>query len=263
MRRRLRGRQWATEFSTVLVDARDRVIDTVLRADSSGARPRPAGAESVDLLVARLCERRLTPVEDPEGLWPEGVTEPGVTQYFQIDGCVDSFFLRRRHELEREAEQVAEHHRTLAQASRDRLPINAAMAESLATFQAWFSARTLWKCWFGTSRTKEPHVAAHDVKWDPEYGISVLIGGLSPRFVFALAGPHRDSEKLDKRVAAWTTGKDPAVDTSGFSIIYTPVNVLDVAGIDLSQLKPVPPRRRWQSDHSRATERLPGIIPPD
>ena len=77
-----------------------------------------------------------------------------------------------------------------------------------------------------------------------EVGVAVLIGGFDPQYVFALAEPHRASPNLDRRVAAWTTGLDPEVDTSGFDIVYTPGSVLGLADIPRSQMKPYRPRRR-------------------
>ena len=119
------------------------------------------------------------------------------------------------------------------------------MAESLAAFREWFNAQTQWKCWFGTRTYRDPYSAAHVAEWSPEVGVSVLIGAFDPRYAFALAEPHRASPKLDKRVAAWITGLDPEVDTSGFTIVYTPDSVLELANIPRDRLKPYRPGRRY------------------
>jgi NOL1/NOP2/fmu family ribosome biogenesis protein len=68
--------------------------------------------------------------------------------------------------------------------------------------------------------------------------------GLDPQYVFARVEPHGVSPNKDPRVAAWTTGADPDVDTSGFAVVYTPENVLGLADIPRSQMKPYYPRRR-------------------
>jgi len=117
------------------------------------------------------------------------------------------------------------------------------MAESLTAFREWFNAQTKWKCWFGTRTYRDPFSAAHVAEWSLEVGITVIIGAFDPRYVFAVAEPHQASPKLDKRVAAWTTGRDSQVDTSGFATVYTPDCVLELANIPRDGLKPYGTRR--------------------
>jgi hypothetical protein len=117
------------------------------------------------------------------------------------------------------------------------------MAQSLREFVAWCERQTNWKCWFGRQRDRDSDRAAKEVPWDLQVGIDVLIGGLRPRFVFALAEPHRVSPKKDHRVAAWTTGNDSDVNTSRFATVYTPASVLGLADIPDDQLKPLQSRR--------------------
>ena len=237
--------RWATQFSTVLLNADDLVVDTVLLAGAQRvARPTPAQAATVHLLATRWAEGRLTAVEDPEQLWPDYLGDHRGTQYFQLDRCVDDHFghvraERERHERSAEAQRCA-----AALAKRARLPAENVMAESLAAFQTWFNAQTKWKCWFGSRPTRDPLVAAHGAEWSLERGIVILIGAFDPRYVFALAEPHQASPKLDQRVAAWTTDRDPDVDTSGFAIVHTPDSVLGLADIPHDRLKPYRPRSR-------------------
>jgi hypothetical protein len=235
--------RWATQFSTVLVDADDLVVDTVLLACAQrGVRPAPARAAAVDLLATRWTQGRLTTVEDPDKLWPQYPGVPHVTQYFQLDRCADNYFLRALVERERYERSAEGLRQAAAIAKQARLPAENAMAASLSAFKKWFEAQTKWKCWFGRRTEREPRFAAHATEWSPEAGVAVLIGGFDPQYVFALAEPHRASPKLDRRVAAWTTGLDPDVDTSGFAIVYTPDSVLGLADIPRSQLKPYRPR---------------------
>ena len=142
--------RWATEFSTVLVDANDLVVDTVLLAsDQRGERPTPSRAATIDLLATRWAQGRLTPVIDPEKLWTEYPHEPRVTQYFQLDQCADKHFrlaLAERERYERSAEGLRQ---AAAIAKHARLPMENAMAASLSAFKEWFEAQTKWKCWFG------------------------------------------------------------------------------------------------------------------
>lgn len=237
--------RWATQFSTVLLDANDLVVDSVLLAGAQrDARPSPAGPATVELLATRWAEGRLSTVEDSENLWPSHPGSPGATQYFQLDLCADNHLLRIRAERERYEQSAAGRRHAAAVAKQARLPAENVMAESLAAFQAWFNAQTQWKCWFGTRTYRDPFSAAHVAEWTPEVGVTVLIGAFDPRYVFALAEPHRASPKLDKRVAAWTTGHDPEVDTSGFAIVYTPASVLEFANIPRDRLKPYRPGRR-------------------
>lgn len=237
--------RWATQFSTVLLDADDFVVDTVLLAGAQrDARPAPARAATVHLLATRWAEGSLSPVEDPEHLWPQYPGEPRVTQYFQLDRCADNHFRRARAERERYEKSAAGRRHGAALAKQARLPVENAMAESLAAFQAWFNAQTKWKCWFGSRTVRDPFFATHVTEWSPAFGVVVLIGAFDPRYVFALAEPHRASPKLDRRVAAWTTGLDPEVDTSGFSVVYTPDSVLGLADTPHDRLKPYRPRSR-------------------
>ena len=124
--------RWATQFSTVLLDANDFVVDTVLMAGAQrGDRPTSAGAATVDLLAMRWTEGRLTAVEDPEQIWPEHLVEHRGTQYFQLDRCVDNHFdhVRAERELhERSAESLRN---AAALAKQARLPAENAMVESL------------------------------------------------------------------------------------------------------------------------------------
>jgi hypothetical protein len=242
--------QWATKFATVLLDTDDFVVDTVLTPRLAGtATPALASAAPVELLAARWTQGRLTPLQDPEQLWPEYFGGPRDTPYFQLDHCIDSYVRRARAENERERERyekaASDRREAAALAKEARLPVEWAMAESLSAFQEWFNAQTRWKCWFGTKAKRDPFSAAHDIEWSEDAGVVVLIGAFDPRYVFALAEPHRSSPKLDRRVAAWTLGLDPKVDTSGFRAAYTPDSVLDLADIPHSQLKPYQPRRRW------------------
>lgn len=237
--------RWATQFSTVLLDADDLVVDTVLLASAQrDAHPAPAQAATVHLLATRWAEGRLSPVEDPEHLWPQYRDEPNVTQYFQLDHCADEHFVRVRARRESDKQSAAGLRHAAALAKQARLPAENAMAESLTAFKEWFNAQTKWKCWFGTRTFRDPFSAAHVAEWSSEVGVSVLIGAFDPRYVFALAEPHRTSPKLDRRVAAWTTGLDPEVDTSGFTVVYTPESVLELADIPHDRLKPYRPRSR-------------------
>jgi hypothetical protein len=238
--------RWATQFSTLLLDANDLVVDSVLLPSTQrDDRPSAAGPATVELLTTRWTEERLTPVEDREPLWPSYPGEPHATQYFQLDHCADDHFRRARAERERYEQSAAGRRHAAALAKQARLPAENVMAESLAAFQEWFNAQTQWKCWFGTRTYRDPFSAAHLAEWSPEVGVSVLIGAFDPRYVFALAEPHQASPKLDKRVAAWTTGLDPEADTSGFTIVYTPGSVLELANIPRDRLKPYQPGRRY------------------
>jgi hypothetical protein len=236
---------WAKQFSTVLVDGNDLVVDTVLLDISkSAARPVPASAATINRMVARWTQGRLTPIEDSEGLWFRSIYMPPVTQYFQLDGCVDDHFESERARRAVLALSAASLRQTEALAAQARVPANIAMATSLAAFKAWFDAQTKWKCWFGTPGMPDPRSAAHGTPWSLELGVLVLIGGFDPQYVFARVEPHGVSPNKDPRVAAWTTGADPDVDTSGFAVVYTPENVLGLADIPRSQMKPYYPRRR-------------------
>lgn len=234
--------RWATQFSTVLLDFDDLVVDTVLLASAQrGARPAPARAATVDLLATRWAQGRLTSVEDPEKLWPQYPGEPRVNQYFQLDRCADNHFRRSRAKREHYERTAAGRRHAAALAKKARLPAENAMAESLAAFQEWFNAQTRWKCWFGSRTTRDPFTAARITEWSAEVGVVVLIGAFDPQYVFALAEPHQASPKLDRRVSAWTTGLDPEVDTSGFGVVYTPDSVLGLANIPRDRLKPYRP----------------------
>ena len=236
--------RWATQFSTVLLDADDLVVDTVLLAGPQPvARPAPAHAATVHLLATRWAEGRLSPAEDHEQLWPKFPGEPRVTQYFQLDQCADNHFRRVRTQRERDEKSAAGQRRAAALAKQARLPAENVMAESLTAFREWFNAQTKWKCWFGTRTYRDPFSAAHVAEWSLEVGITVIIGAFDPRYVFAVAEPHQASPKLDKRVAAWTTGRDSQVDTSGFATVYTPDCVLELANIPRDGLKPYGTRR--------------------
>ena len=237
--------RWATQISTVLLDAHDFVIDTVLLSGlQRDAGPSPARAATVYRLVTRWAEGRLSAVEDPEHLWLHYGSESRVTQYFQLDRCVDNHFRRVRAERERYERSAAGRRQAAALAKQARRPAENMMAESLNTFQKWFNAQTNWKCWFGTRTYRDPFSAAHVGEWSPEVGVIVLIGAFDPRYVFAIAEPHRASSKLDRRVAAWTSGLDSDVDTSGFNVVYTPGSVLGLANIPRDRLKPYRPGLR-------------------
>ena len=237
--------RWSTQFSTVLLDADDLVVDTVLLAGAQrDVRPAPARSATVHLLARRWAEGRLTAVEDPEQLLPQYLGDHPGTQYFQLDRCVDDHFGHVRAERERRERSAEAQRHAAALAKRSRLPAENAMAESLTAFQEWFDAQTNWKCWFGTQTHRDPFTAAHVAEWPLERGIVILIGAFDPRYVFALAEPHQASPKLDQRVAAWTTDRDPNVDTSGFAIVHTPDSVLGLAGIPHDRLRPYRPRSR-------------------
>jgi hypothetical protein len=238
--------QWATKFSTVLLDTNDLVVDTVMLASAQqNTRPAPARNATVDLLATRWAEGRLTPVEDLEKLWPQYQSEAPVTQYFQLDHCIESHFKRARADREHHERSAEGLRQAAALAKQARLPAEDAMAASLAAFKEWFEAQTGWKCWFGRRNERDPYFAAHATEWSQERGVTVLIGAFDPKYVFALVEPHQASPTLDCRVAAWTTGVDPDADTSGFAIVYAPDSVLGMADIPRSQLKPYQPRRRW------------------
>ena len=242
--------RWAAQFSTVLLDANDFVVDTVLQDRAQlGVRPTVASAATIDLFAARWAQGRLTPVQDNEDLQLEFFGYPSDTQYFQLDHCVDTYVARVRSENELERDRIeraaAQRLQADALAKKARLPVQNAMAASLSAFREWYCAQTRWKCWFGALAKRDPVSAAHDVQWCEEIGVVLLIGAFDPRYVFAVAEPHRASQKLDPRVAAWTTGLDSAVDTTGFRVVYTPDSVLDLADIPRSQLKPYQPKRRW------------------
>jgi hypothetical protein len=236
---------WAKQFATVLVDGNDFVVDTVLIGGAkSRDRPVPAGAATINRMVARWTQDRLSPIEDTEGLWLRSTYMPPVTQYFQLDGCVDDYFESQRSKRAILAQSAASKRQAEALAAQARVPANIAMATSLAAFKSWFDAQTKWKCWFGTPGRPDPLSAAHGTPWSLELGVLVLIGGFDPQYVFAHVEPHGVSPNKDPRVAAWTTGSDPDVDTSGFAVIYTPESVLGLADIPRSQMKPYYPRRR-------------------
>jgi len=242
--------RWARQFSTALVDTNDLVIDTVLQDRAlSGVRPTMARPATIDLFAARWAEGRLTPVQDSEELQLEIYGDLSDTQCFQLDHCVDTYIEGVRAENERARERIQrateERRQADALAKQARLPVENAMAASLVAFQEWFCAQTRWKCRFGRSADRDPVFATYERAWSEDHGVLILIGAFSPKYVFALAEPHQASSKLDVRVAAWTTGLDPLVDTTGFRVVYTPASVLNLADIPRDRLKPYRPKRRW------------------
>jgi hypothetical protein len=82
--------------------------------------------------------------------------------------------------------------------------------------------------------------------WNQDFGILIAVVWLRATQVLAIAEARGLQPKNDRRVAAWTSGQDPATNTTGFGLVLTPDSSLD----DVPPLRELRPfhfsrRRRW------------------
>jgi hypothetical protein len=236
-------RLWTREVLHVCVsDDDDRIIDSVYVSPVDGVRvpakrPRLRLAEpvSVERFTLRWAHGRLTPIRESarRQLWE---AQPTTSAWVHLDSCVD-LWVAEREQAEREQ---AERER-LKKVRRDNE--TAHMAESLRALELW-AAQDRWRFFYGPLHLADIDDAVGNDRWDPQFGMGVYYGRAAAEYMFAVAEPRHYRSRTDRRVAAWTTGLDPASDVSGWPKVIGPASALDALGLPGINMKPLRSQRR-------------------